>query len=57
MAWQDWQMHRDATRMLEIAHDHNPYTQARVHDLASDYKRLFAQLSVLVTRVPSYQCS
>lgn len=51
------EMHREATRVLEIAHDHNPYTRARVHDLANDYKRRFAQQSVLVTQVPSYQCS
>ena len=48
--------HREATRVLEIAHDHNPTTRARVHDLANDYKRRFAQQSVLVTQVPSYQC-
>jgi Protein of unknown function (DUF3574) len=51
------EMQHEATRVLEIAHDHNPYTRARVHDLANDYKRQFAQQSVLVTQVPSYQCS
>jgi hypothetical protein len=37
-------------------HDQNPFTRERVHALANDYKRRFAQRSVLVTQVPSYQC-
>lgn len=48
---------REATRVLEIAHDHHPASRERVHQLANDYKRRFAQHSVLVTQVPSYQCS
>jgi Protein of unknown function (DUF3574) len=51
------EMQHEATRVLEIAHDQNPYTRARVHELANDYKRRFVQYSVLVTQVPSYQCS
>jgi Protein of unknown function (DUF3574) len=48
---------REATRVLEIAHDHNPSSRDRVHQLANEYKRRFTQHSVLVTQVPSYQCS
>jgi hypothetical protein len=49
-------LERETTRVLEIVHDQNPFTRERVHALANDYKRRFAQRSVLVTQVPSYQC-
>jgi Protein of unknown function (DUF3574) len=53
----DGLVEREATRVLEIVHDQNPFTRERVHALAKDYKRRFAQHSVLVVQVPSYQCS
>jgi Protein of unknown function (DUF3574) len=52
----DGLLEREATRVLEIVHDQNPFTRERVHALANDYKRRFNQRSVLVAQVPSYQC-
>jgi hypothetical protein len=46
----------EETRIVEIAHDHSPLARDRVRAVAVDYKRRFAQQSVLVTQFESVQC-
>lgn len=46
----------EATRIVEIAHDGAPITNARVRVIAADYKGRFAQQSVLITQFASFQC-
>lgn len=52
---------RETTRIPEITHLYNPSSREQVHQLANENKRRVtqhsAQHSVLVTHVPSYQCS
>lgn len=49
--------HQETTRVLEVVHDDDPRNRTRVQAVAHDYKRRFAQESVLVTRAPVRQCS
>lgn len=44
------------TRIVEIVHDGSPYARERVRAVAADYKRRFAQQSVLVAQSESFQC-
>jgi Protein of unknown function (DUF3574) len=53
----DGGIHREDTRVLEIVHHNDPASQAQVRALAHAYKRRFSQESVLLTQLPSYQCS
>jgi hypothetical protein len=46
----------EGTRIIEIVHDDVPPVRERVGTIASEYRRRFAQESVLVTRARSYQC-
>jgi hypothetical protein len=46
----------EGTRIVEIAHDRSALARERVRAVAVDYKRRFAQQSVLVTRFESFQC-
>jgi hypothetical protein len=46
----------EETRIVEIAHDRSPLARDRVRAVAVDYKRRFAQQSVLVTQFESVQC-
>ncbi len=48
--------HED-TRVLEIVHNDSPQLQARVRALAHAYKRTFSQQSVLMSQLPTLQCS
>jgi hypothetical protein len=56
--WRDdrGQTNEEETRIVEIAHDDSPPVQERIRAVAAEYRRRFAQQSVLVTRVPSVQC-
>ena len=47
----------EETRIVEIAHDGSEVARERVRAVAVDYKRRFAQQSVLVTQFRSFQCS
>jgi hypothetical protein len=53
----DGGIHREDTRVLEIVHRDDPASQAQLRALAHAYKRRFSQESVLLTQLPSYQCS
>lgn len=53
----DGTSHQEKTRVLEVVHDDDPLARAHVQAVAHDYKRRFAQESVLVTRAPVRQCS
>lgn len=53
----DGGIRQEETRVLEIVHDDDPQSQAQVRALAHAYKRRFSQESVLLTRLPSFQCS
>jgi hypothetical protein len=53
----DGSIKHEDTRVLEIVHDASPQLQARVRALAHAYKRTFAQQSVLMSQLPTLQCS
>lgn len=53
----DGGIHREDTRVLEIVHHDDAASQAQLRALAHAYKRRFSQESVLLTQLPSYQCS
>jgi Protein of unknown function (DUF3574) len=53
----DGSIKHEDTRVLEIVHDGSPQRQARVRALAHAYKRTFAQQSVLLSQMPTLQCS
>lgn len=44
------------TRVVEIAHDGKPAARDRVRAIAADYRRRFAQQSVLVTEMRATYC-
>jgi len=46
----------EETRVIEVAHDGSPQARARVEGVAADYRRQFAQQSVLVTQSQALQC-
>ncbi len=46
----------EETRIVEIVHDGAPLTRERFREVAADYKRRFAQQSVLITQSQSFQC-
>jgi hypothetical protein len=46
----------EQTRIVEIAHDDSPQVRERIRGIATDYRRRFAQQSVLVTQTQSLQC-
>jgi hypothetical protein len=56
--WRDGRgaMIDEATRIVEIAHDGAPVSNALVRVVAADYKSRFEQQSVLVTQFTSFQC-
>jgi Protein of unknown function (DUF3574) len=53
----DGSIKHEDTRVLEIVHDGSPQIQVRVRALAHAYKRTFAQQSVLMSQLPTLQCS
>jgi hypothetical protein len=53
----DGGIHREDTRVLEIVHRDDAASKAQLRALAHAYKRRFFQESVLLTQLPSYQCS
>lgn len=53
----DGSIKHEDTRVLEIVHDDSPLVQARVRALAYAYKRTFSQQSVLMSQLPTLQCS
>jgi hypothetical protein len=52
----DGVIRQESTRVLEIAHDGTPLTQARVRAVAKAYEHQFSQHSVLVTQALSSLC-
>ena len=46
----------EGTRIIEIFHDGEPLSRKRVRAVAADYKRRFAQQSVLITEARSFHC-
>jgi hypothetical protein len=56
--WRDapGSIHEEDTRVIEVAHDDSAPARARVRDIAAEYRRTFAQQSVLVTQAPALQC-
>lgn len=53
----DGSIRHEDTRVLEIVHNDSPQLQARVRALMHAYKRSFAQQSVLMSQLPTLQCS
>lgn len=46
----------ELTRIVEVAHDGSGSARERIRGIAADYRRRFAQQSVLVTQLPSLHC-
>lgn len=46
----------EETRILEVAHGDSADERARIRAIAVDYRRRFAQQSVLITQLESLQC-
>jgi hypothetical protein len=56
--WRDSRgtINQEQTRIVEIAHSNAPLVRESVRAIAADYRHRFAQESVLITELPTFQC-
>jgi hypothetical protein len=56
--WRDSRgtINQEQTRIVEIAHNNAPLVRESVRAIAADYRLRFAQESVLITELPTFQC-
>ena len=56
--WRDSRgtINHERTRIVEIAHSNAPLVRESVRAIAADYRHRFAQESVLITELPTFQC-